>query len=288
MPDTVWGDYDQAALDRAYDARGSVPDFDIYLRGFHENAARVRATIPGPRDVPFGPHKDQVLDVFPAEQKGGPAHVFFHGGYWRMLTKDENSHVAEVLTPAGATVFVVTYSLCPDVHLDVIVRQCRDAVAWVHAHAADYGADPEKLYISGHSAGGHLTGMVLATDWAGDYGLPADVIKGATPVSGLFDLRPMRLAFTQEWLQLSEMAAERNSPLFHLPKAKCPIVVSLGEDDPEGFHTQSRAYFDALEKAGFDVTYITLPGLDHFAAGNAYMDPESPLTKAMLAQMGLG
>ena len=216
-------------------------------------------------------------------------HLFIHGGYWRMLTKDENSYVAEVLAPAGATVMVNTYSLTPDVHLDVIVRQCRDCIAWNYRNAHLYGGDPRRIYISGHSAGGHLVGMMLATDWERDYGLPADIIKGAAVLSGLYDIRPLRLAFTNEWLQISEYAAERNSPMFHMPPAhKPPVIVTYGGAEPEGFHEQSQGYMDALKKHGVDVTYVELPGLDHFAVGNEVMDPDSPLTKAMLAQMGLG
>jgi arylformamidase len=286
----AYGDRTQDELDTAYNARASVPDFEnTYLPGFGRDSERVRQALPGPRDVAYGPHCDQVCDIFPAKDQGAPVHLFLHGGYWRMLTKDENSYVADVLTPAGATVMVNSYSLCPDVHIDVIVRQCRAFVAWAYRNAHLYGGDPRRLYISGHSAGGHLVGMMLATDWAAEYGLPADVIKGATAMSGLFDLRPLRAAFTNEWLQLSEMAAERNSPLFHLPPAdKCPVIVSYGGNDPIGFHEQSQAYMKALKAHGVQVTYVELPGLDHFAVGNQFMDARSPLTRAILAQMGLG
>lgn len=287
MDSIIWGDYDQAALNKAYDAGGSVPDLDAYIRGYAVDSARVREELPGPRDVAYGPHRDQLLDVFPAKTKGGPVILFIHGGYWRRLTKDENSFSAKALVPLGATVAVNTYSLCPHVHLDVIVRQCRDAVAHVYRHAADWGADPGKLYVMGHSAGGHLTGMMLGTDWVGEYGLPGDVIKGGAPISGLFDLRPVRRSHVQEWLDLSEAGAERNSPLFHLPPPNCPVIVSWGEKDPEGFHDQSRAYIAALENNGNPLTEIVLPGLDHFAAGNQLMDARSPLTQAIAKMAGL-
>ncbi|MDH3233207.1 MAG: alpha/beta hydrolase [Alphaproteobacteria bacterium] len=289
MNDKVWGDYDQVALDEAYDAMGSVDDFDAYLRGYDENSARARDTLDGARNVAYGAHKDQVLDVFQAPDQTTPAPVnlFIHGGYWRRLTKDENGFAALALAPAGATVMVNTYSLAPDVHLDVIVRQCREAVAWAYRNAAAHGGDPEQLYISGHSAGGHLVGMMLATDWARDYGLPADVIKGATAISGIYDLRPLRVAHPQEWLELSPAAAERNSPLLNLPVHKCPVVMAYGEDDPLGFHDQSKTYMAALREHGVEVATADLPGLDHFAAGNVLMDAGNPVTKLIIAQMGL-
>jgi len=287
MSDKVWGDYDQVALDEAYDARGSVPDFDSYLVSYDENSARARQDIPGARDVAYGPHRDQQLDVFQTQESGAPVHLFIHGGYWRRFTKQENAFAAMAIAPAGATVMVNSYSLCPDVHLDVIVRQCRDAVAWAYRNAEAHGADPERLTISGHSAGGHLVGMMLATDWARDYGLPANVIKAATAISGLFDLRPLRVAHTQEWLELTPAAAERNSPLLNLPVDKCPVMVAWGENDPEGFHGQSEAYIAALKKHGVEVATEILPGLDHFAAGNVLMEAENPVTKWTIAQMGL-
>jgi arylformamidase len=289
MNDKVWGGYDQEALNAAYDARGSVVDFESYMTGYAEHSARARETLEGARNVAYGAHKDQLLDVFRAADQATPAPVnlFLHGGYWRRLTKDENGFAALAMAPAGATVMVNTYSLAPDVHLDVIVRQCREAVAWAYRNAAAHGGDPERLYISGHSAGGHLVAMMLATDWAGDYGLPADVIKGAAALSGIFDLRPLRFAEPQEWLQLSEEAAWRNSPLFHLPVHKCPVIVAYGEDDPAGFHDQSKAYMAALKEHGAPVASADLPGLDHFAAGNELMDAESPVTRLILAQMGL-
>jgi len=287
MTKKVWGDYDQAALDVAYNAREAVPDFDASLGVYVEESQRVRDAIPGPRGVSYGPHRDQVLDIFPATGKNAPVHLFLHGGYWRALSKDEHSFTADALTPAGACVMVNTYSLCPDVHIDVIVRQCRDAIAWAYSNAAAHGGDPERLFISGHSAGGHLVGMMLATDWGAEYGLPADVIKGATAISGIYDMRPMRLAFTQEWIDLTEQAAARNSPLYNLPSHTCPVIVAWGDADPVGFHEQGRAYIEALTGHGVPVSHVPLPGLDHFATCAELMDPTRPLTKAVLAQMGL-
>jgi arylformamidase len=280
---------DQAELDRAYSARGPLGDkFEkVYLPGFTTYSEAARAKLPCRRDVRYGPHRDEVCDVFPAARPGAPLMLYLHGGYWRMLTKDENSFVATALQPAGATVMVNTYSLCPDVHLDVIVQQCRAFVAWAWRNAGFYNADPARLFVSGHSAGGHLVGMMLATDWERDYGLPRDAIKGAVAISGLYDLAPLARAFTNEWLQIAPGAAARNSPLKLEPKSKCPVVAAVGGDEPVGFLTQTRAYVAHLEAKGVPVTVVDLPGMDHFAAWNEIMDPKTPLAKAVLKLMGL-
>jgi arylformamidase len=280
---------DQALLDKAYNARGPIEEkfTNEYLPSFGKLSEAARKKLPCRRDVAYGPHRDEVCDIFPAARPGAPLHLFLHGGYWRMLTKNEAAFVALALQPAGATVMVNTYSLCPGVHLDVIVRQCQAFIAWAWRNAGFYNADANRLFISGHSAGGHLVGMMLATDWAADYGLPADVIKGATAVSGLYDLRPLTRAYIREWLQLSPEQTARNSPLQRLPVHPSPVILAVGGSEPEGFVSQTRAYRAMLQARGVPVTTVDLPGMDHFAAWNEIMNPEAPLTRAVLAQMGL-
>ncbi len=287
--DSVLNPADQAMLDKAYNPRAPVSEIfeKVYLPGFSSASEHARKTLPCKRGIAFGPHRDEVCDVFPAKRAGAPLHLFIHGGYWRMLTKEENGFVATALNPAGATVMVNTYSLCPGAHIDVIVRQCRAFIAWAWRNAASFNGDPNRLYVSGHSAGGHLAGMMLSTDWAKDYGLPADVIKGATAVSGLYDIRPLARAFTRDWLHVNPLQAERNSPLLNPPPHKTPVILAVGGAEPEGFLSQTRAYKAMLESKGVPVTSVDLPGLDHFAAWNEIMNPSAPLTKAVLKQMGL-
>ena len=280
---------DQAALDLAYSARAPIGEkFDkVYLPGFTTTSQAARAALPCRRDIHYGPHRDEVCDVFPAAKPGAPMMVYLHGGYWRMLTKEENSFVATALQPAGAAVMVNTYSLCPDVHIDVIVQQCRAFIAWAWRNAGFYNADPNRLFISGHSAGGHLVGMMLATDWQRDYGLPKDVIKGAVAISGIYDLVPLSRAFTNEWLQIAPNAVARNSPLKLEIKAKCPVITAVGGAEAVGFLTQTAAYQAYLKAKGVPVTAVDLPGMDHFAAWNEIMDAKTPLAKAVFKMMGL-
>ncbi|MCW5771366.1 MAG: alpha/beta hydrolase, partial [Rhodospirillaceae bacterium] len=214
---------------------------------------------------------------------------FLHGGYWRMLTKDEHSYIATALQPLGATVMVNSYSLCPGTTLDVIVQQCRAFIAWAWRNAGFYNGDVGRLYISGHSAGGHLTGMMLATDWETDYGLPNDLIKGALAVSGIYDMRPLARAHTNEWLQFAPGAAAitRNSPLLLEPKVRAKVLTAVGGAETNGFLSQTAAYTEYLKGKGMDVTEVPLPGLDHFAAMNEIMNPDAPLTRATAKMMGL-
>ncbi|MYJ70796.1 MAG: alpha/beta hydrolase, partial [Rhodospirillaceae bacterium] len=219
-----------------------------------------------------------------------PMHLFIHGGYWRALTKEEHSFVAAGLVPAGATVAVNSYDLCPAVTLDTIIEQCRQAVVWCWTHAADYGADRDRLFVSGHSAGGHLTAMMLATDWT-RYGLPADAIKGVTPISGLFDLEPLRLAYINEWIQLEAADVPRVSPVHNPPPPRpgksAPVTISYGTKDPIEFGPQADAYLKSLADNGIEADLYVQGGADHFAAAFCLRDPTSPLARLIQAQMGL-
>jgi arylformamidase len=137
---------------------------------------------------------------------------------------------------------VTNYALCPAVTIDEVVRQTRAAVAWAYRNARSFGGDPERLHVAGHSAGGHLVAMVLATDWPGDYGLPADIIKGATAISGLFDLAPFPYTFLQPKVQLTWDQVRRNSPILHLPATAPPLLVAYGEDETAEFKRQSEDF----------------------------------------------
>jgi arylformamidase len=284
----LYRDYDQATLDVQYNARGTVPDIMPILRAYAAQSAAARATLPCVLDVRFGEHADETLDIFPAAQPDAPVFVFIHGGYWRLLSKDDSSFMAPAFTRAGATVVAVNYSLAPAASLDLIVAQNRRALAWVYRHIASHHGDPRRIHVCGSSAGGHLVGMLLAEGWHDEYGVPADVVCGAAPLSGLFELAPLVHTHVNEWMRLSAEDASRNSPALHLPRQGCPLVVSYGESESAEFKRQSDAYLDAWRARGFDGRYVPMPGTNHFDIILHLNDPASPLTQAIFAQMGLG
>ena len=197
----------------------------------------------------YGPTLAEYCDVFPAGP-AAPVHVFIHGGYWRRFSARDHDFVVPQLVAAGLTVVVVNYALCPIVSLDEIVRQVRAAIAWTYGHAGEFGADPSRLTVSGHSAGGHLTAMALLTDWAGDYGLPADIIKGAVAISGLFDLGFVPYSYIQPKVQATWDQVARLSPIRHLPGAAPPLLVAVGGDETDEFRRQSRDFHAAWRVGG--------------------------------------
>lgn len=278
----------QAELDAQYDVECSVPDFTIYAQHYVDESKLARHRLRCDQDIAFGPTRAEYLDIFPAEQRNAPILLFIHGGYWRMLSAKEFSCVAFGPVKAGVTVIVVNYALCPAVSVDEIVRQARASVAWTWRNAASFGGDRDRIYVSGHSAGGHLTAMCMNTDWAQDYGLPDDVIKGGCSVSGVFDLRPIRYTGMQPAIQLDDGVIMRNSPqLLPVRKQRTPMLFSVGGDEPAEFQRQTHDYLQQWQLAGNDGQLVPQPGKNHFDAIYGFEEIDSDLCQSVLRMMGV-
>jgi arylformamidase len=287
MSNPVFLDLDRAALDREYDNRGKVADFADYLARYTRESEATRRALPCRLDVAYGTRPGETLDLFPASgPRPAPIQVFIHGGYWRALDKSDFSFVARALHPAGAAVVVVNYALIPSVDMDELVRQCRASVAWVHAHAASFGGDPERLFVSGHSAGGHLVAMLMTADWSA-LGLPRDVIRGACGISGLYDLDPIRLCYLNDTLGLTPDAARRNSPIYLTPAVAAPLLLPVGGLEGREYHRQSETLAAVWRKQGTPCEVLDLPDAHHFSIVSQLEDPESAVSAAILGQMGL-
>ncbi len=275
----------QQELDAQYDVERSVADFGQYARHFVEQSKLARHRLTCRLDERYGPTLDEHLDVFPAG-RGAPILVFFHGGYWRMLSSKEFSCIALGPVPAGVTVVNVNYALCPGVTIDEIVRQARAAIVWTWRRAESFGGDRNRIYVSGHSAGAHLAAMTLGTDWAGTYGLAPDLVKGAFCISGLYDLRPLPFTFVQPSLQLTAEQILRNSPALAPPRGiAAPLMVSVGGREPAEFQRQTRDFLDAWRVTGNTGEAVAQPEADHFSILSGFEDPASVLCRALFRLM---
>ncbi|MVW80891.1 alpha/beta hydrolase [Bordetella sp. 02P26C-1] len=289
----LYRDMDSAELDAQYNARATVPEslFLSIMQEYAEQSRRARETLSCTPDLAYGSHPDETLDVFrpgpSASAPRAPVFVYIHGGYWRALSKNESSSMAPAYTSAGAVYVAVNYALAPAVTLDTIVDQCRRAVAWVYRNIEQYGGDPDRIYIGGSSAGGHLCGMLLASGWHTPLGMPLNAVKGALLLSGLYDLAPIPHTHINAWMKLSAEDAARNSPVNYEPAAGCPIVVSYGDNETDEFKRQSRDYLQQWQARGYPGDYVRVPGLNHFDLVLECGKPDSPLARAMLEMMGL-
>lgn len=215
-----------------------------------------------------------------------PVRVFFHGGGWRMNSKEKACYAAEMHVDAGATYVTPDFAKIDQVPLDEIIRQSRAAVAWVYTNIAEYGGDPGRIYVGGISSGAHQTGMVLGTDWS-EFGLPADTLKGGVCASGIYDLAPLMLTPRKEVFKLDDEGVRRLSPIDNIPAGELDIICGIAENDTPEFHRQSEAYYAAWQNAGHRVQLIEVPGANHFSNSLALGDAGGPLGRASLAQMSL-
>jgi arylformamidase len=277
----------QEELDAQYDLRTHFPEAASLYEAFcGRESERAREDLAHRLDVPFGPTLAEHVDLYPAGE-GAPVLVYVHGGFWVLRTAREFGFVARGPASRGVATVVTNYALCPTVTIDEEVRQTRAAVAWAYRNARSFGGDPERLHVAGHSAGGHLVAMLLATDWPGDYGLPTDVIKGATAISGLFDLEPFPYTFLQPKVQLTWDQVRRNSPILHLPATAPPLLVAYGEDETAEFKRQSEDFLAAWKERGLSGERLVLSGKNHFDVIDGFLEAGSPLLTRILGRMGL-
>jgi arylformamidase len=279
--------FDPEWLNAQYNNRALVPDYARHLAHWAEASALSRAQSDCRLDLPYGDGATDKLDLFRAPRPGAPVLVFVHGGYWRALDKCDFSFVAPVFTQAGAMVVVPNYALCPAVSVEHITLQLVRALQWVWHHAAQYGGDPQRIVVAGHSAGGHLAAMLLSCRWKQvAEELPAQLVSGALSVSGLFDMEPLRhTPFLQTDLQLTPASVRRLSPAF-FPRPKGRLYATVGGAESSEFLRQNQLIRDVWGPTAVPVCE-TLPGANHFTVLQSLVDPAGRLHDLGLRLLGL-
>jgi arylformamidase len=240
------------------------------------------------RDIAYGGSGIERIDLLRPVGSNAPVLVFIHGGYWQRLDKDNYSFALEPLVTAGALVATVNYPLCPEVSLDTLVDRVRAACAWVWRNISDFGGNPESLHVAGHSAGGHLAAMMAVTDWqVFQDDLPRDMVKSIVPISGLFDLEPIRLTSLNKAVGMDSEMAKHNSPVFMMPTTSLPVTVIVGGEETDELRRQSREFTDAWRGKASSIEHIVSPGHDHFSVIESMVKPDSLLTCAILHHLNL-
>jgi arylformamidase len=284
---TLYKNYDQQALDSQYNNRARVPEFEQILQQWERDSESLRQRISFQADIAYGPHPREILDIFPTSQPGAPVHAFIHGGYWRSLEKSLFHFIAAEFIRRDITYVAINYPLAPQATMDEIVSSCQQAIIWLYRNIARYNGDPQKIHISGHSAGGHLVAMLMATRWpALTADLPSDPIKSGCAISGLFNLIPIQLCYVNEDVRLDEAMARRNSPVFLSPSCRSPLIVAVGGAESEEYLAQSQDLVDAWSSQ-ISATPLIVPEANHFSILDHLAKPTAPLHRAALAQMGL-
>ena len=278
---------DPAWLDAQYNPRTAVPDHARIFERWGRESAAAREGLPCLLDLPYGDTAAETLDVFPAARGGAPILVFIHGGWWRALDKSDHSFIAPSFVREGAAVVVPNYALCPAVTIGTIALQMTRALAWVQRQAARCHGDARRIVVAGHSAGGHLAAMLLACDWRRvGADLPADLLRGALAISGVYDLEPLRLApFLQVDLRLERADVPRLSPAF-FPAPRGPLHAVVGALESAEFQRQNALIRTAWGEAAVPVCE-TLPGRHHYDVLDDLIDAAGRAHALALGLLGL-
>jgi arylformamidase len=284
----VYKQYDQAALDRQYNNRLHVPDFATHLERWELLSRQTEKEFPVIKDIAYGKLPREHLDIYPSLQPSSKTLIFIHGGYWHKLDKANFQFIARAFRVYGITTVLINYPLAPAATIDQISASCREAVHWLYKNISACNGDPGQLYIAGHSAGGHLAAMLLATDpkaigWK-NFNLTTDVIKGVCAISGLYNLIPIRLSDINQVLSMDTKTALRNSPVHLSPATQCPLAVVVGSNETDEFLDQSSELYTCW-KESIPAEILQIPGLNHYSILETMLDPGSHLHQVMLRQM---
>ena len=284
----VFLDYDQAALDAAYDQAAYAPNRDQLLARLAHESQLVRQRIGEPERFQYGSPPIEGLDFYKTQKANAPICVFVHGGAWRAGLARNYAFPAEMLTRAGAHFAALDFNNVLETHGDLLpmAEQVRRGIAWVHANAGRLGADAGRLYVCGTSSGAHLSGVAATTDWT-RYGLPAAPVKGYALCSGMYDLRGPRLSKRSSYVKFTDEIEQALSPQRHIARINAPIVLVYGSLETPEFQRQSRDFADALTRAGKSAEIIRAEGYNHFEITETLGNPYGPLGRALLAQMKL-
>jgi len=285
----VWLDMDQKELDDAYDQTVYAPNQKLLALRRAAASKATLARLGEPMRLAYGPTEIEKLDIYKTARPNAPVNVYIHGGAWRNGQAKDFAFPAEVFINAGAHFVVVDFVQITESGGDLMpmVGQVRSALAWVYKNAASFGGDADRIYITGHSSGAHLSGCTLVTDWQKNFDLPANIIKGGLLISGMYDLKPVRLSKRSEYVMFTDEIEQALSSQRHLDKLNAPIIVAYGTQETPEFQRQGREFAAAVKAAGKPVELIVGEGFNHFEMQETLGNPYGLGGRAALKLMNL-
>ena len=268
-------------VERQYDNRSLVPEHPAFFARWERDSRFVRETLGGAFDAPYGPDARHRVDLFRAARPRGTL-VVIHGGYWRALDKRFFSWLASPWVAAGMNVAIPNYRLCPAVSIADVVQDAIAAVNWLFESAQLNEFAMERVVVSGHSAGGHLTAALLAAPRESLRFDPARIAGGAS-LSGLVDFAPLvHFSYNADW-KLDARSAAALDLHGRKPTIPAPMVVAVGGDESSEFQRQSRLLAESWPNVK---THLVLPGVNHFSIVDAFAERGQPLFESTLALFG--
>src|SRR5580700_8026539 len=285
----VFLDMDQQELDASYTQLAYEPFLSQITKRLASNSEAMRARIGAPQREAYGPSAAEGLDIYRAKRDNAPIFVFIHGGAWLGGAAKDYGYPAEMFVNAGAHYVAIDFIAIKEAggDLSVMAKQVRRAVAWVHNNAEMFGGDPSRLYVGGHSSGGHLCGVVLVTDWQKEFGLPPNIIKAGLCMSGMYEMKPVALSARSNYVKFTDAMQDSMSALRHIDRLQAPITVSYGTFETPDFQRQSREFAAAVKAAGKPVQLIEAPNYAHLEMCESLGNPYGANGRAALEMMKL-
>jgi arylformamidase len=285
----VFMDYDQVELDASYDQVQYEPLIARVSKRLASNSEAMRARIGAPQRAAYGPTEIEKLDIYRTSRPNAPVFVFIHGGNWQSGAAKDYAFPAEMFVNAGAHYVALDFANIKEAggDLGVMAAQVRRGIAWVCKNASTFGGDPDRIFIGGHSSGGHLCGVALVTDWQKDFGLPDNAVKGGLCMSGMYDMTPVRLSWRRSYVSFTDPMADAMSSQRHIDKLRAPVIVTYGGFETPDFQRQSRDFAAAVKAAGKPVQLIEAPNYAHLEMAESLGNPYGPNGRAALALMKL-
>ena len=285
----VFMNYDQVELDAAYDQLQYAPLQGQTVKRLASVSEGVRQRLGQPLRQAYGTSPVEQLDIYRTKRPDAPVFVFIHGGAWLGGEAKNFAFPAELFTKAGAHFIALDFTNIKSVGGDLrpMAEQVRRGIAWAYKNAASFGGDPSRFYVGGHSSGGHLCGVALVTDWQKEHSLPQDFIKGALLMSGMFEMKPVRLSKRSSYVTFTDEIEQTMSAIRQLDRLHAPVTVTYGTNETPEFQRQSRDFAAAVKAAGKPVELIEAPDYAHMEMCESLGNPYGPNGRAALAMTGL-
>jgi arylformamidase len=285
----VWMDMDQQDIDAAYDQNFYAPAAESIRKRYVTNSDIARSLIGQPRRVSYGPTEIERLDIYRAKKPNAPIFVFIHGGAWLAGTSHRSAYPAEMFVNAGANYIALDFVQIKEANgdLGMMADQVRRGIGWVYKNARSFDGDANQLYVGGFSSGGHLCGVALVTDWEKEFGLPNDAIKGGLCMSGMYDMKPVRISKRSSYVKFTDAMEDAMSTQRHLNMLRTPVIATHGTDETPEFQRQNRDFIAAVKAKGLPAELVVAQHYNHFEMGESLGNPYGPNGRAALAMMKL-
>ena len=284
----VFMNYDQVELDAAYDQSVYAPTQEQIKERTTAAAGAARKRVPPLRKA-YGPSEIEKLDIYRAKREHAPVFVFIHGGAWLNGKAEEYAYAVENFHNAGVTLVIPDFIEARGANGDIgmMADQVKRAVAWSYRQAKSFGGDPERFYIGGHSSGGHLCGVALTADWQKEHGLAPGFIKGGLCMSGMYEMKPVRLSKRSSYVKFTDDLENRMSSQRFIERLHAPIIVTYGTRETPEFQRQNRDFAAAVKQAGKPVELVEAVGYNHYEMAESLGNPYGPNGRAALKLMKL-